>query len=204
MESEEKKESTVKSIAREIFTFVLIAVGIVLPFRIYIAEPYLVSGASMDPTFENGHYLIVDKLSYRFSEPDRNMVVIFKYPLDPSKRFIKRIIGLPGETITAENGLVRIINEANPEGFLVNQPYVVHSSFDFFEKKLGPDEYFVMGDNRSGSYDSRLWGPLPKKYILGKPILRLLPLYEIKAWDFRPKPNQFRRYAPTLPIRLPI
>ena len=179
MESEEKKESTFKSVAKEIFIFILIAVGIVLPFRIYMAEPYIVSGASMDPTFESGDYLIVNKISYRFKNPERNTVVIFRYPNDTSKNFIKRIIGLPNETVVAKENTIRIINKKNPDGFEIDQSYIIHNVSLNFEKTLGPNEYFVMGDNRSESFDSRSWGPLAKKYILGEPILRLYPLSEI-------------------------
>ena len=178
MESEQK-QSSFKSILKEITIFVLIAFGIVLPFRLYIAEPYIVSGASMDPTFETGDYLIVDKISYRFGLPKRNTVVVFRYPGDTRKSFIKRIIGLPGETVVEKDNTVTIINAENPKGFTVDQSYVAHSAPANFQKTLGPDEYFVMGDNRAESFDSRSWGPLPKKDILGKPILRLLPITEI-------------------------
>ena len=179
VEPKESKSSSFKSIAREIIIFVVIAFGIVLPFRIYIAEPYIVSGASMDPTFETGDYLIVDKISYHFKMPGRNTVVVFRYPGDTSKSFIKRIIGLPGETIIQNSNTVSILNAENPKGFVIDQSYVSHNSPANFEKTLGPDEYFVMGDNRAESFDSRSWGPLPKKYILGKPVLRLLPISEI-------------------------
>lgn len=177
--SKKKTKSTILIILKEILVFILISVGIVLPFRIYIAEPYIVSGASMDPTFETGDYLIVDKISYEIGKPKRNTVVIFRYPNDPSKSFIKRIIGLPGEKVVMKDNIVSIINTENPNGFVVDQSYVTHKSPSTFEKELGPDEYFVMGDNRLESFDSRSWGPLPSKYILGEPILRLLPLKKI-------------------------
>ena len=175
----DEKTSSFKSIIKEVIIFAVIAFGIVLPFRLYIAEPYIVSGASMDPTFETGDYLIVNKISYRFEKPERNTVVVFRYPGDTSKSFIKRIIGLPGETIVMKDNTVSIINTENPKGFVVDQSYVSHASPGNLEKTLGPDEYFVMGDNRAESFDSRSWGALPKQYILGKPILRLLPLTEI-------------------------
>jgi signal peptidase I len=175
----EKKKSTFKEILREIVIFALIAFGVVLPFRVYIAEPYLVDGRSMSPTFETGDYLIVDKLSYEIGTPKRNSVVVFKYPNDTSKSFIKRIIGLPGETVSIKNSIVTITNTENPKGFTIDQSYVVYPSQGNFEKTLGSDEYFVMGDNRAESFDSRSWGPLPKKDIIGKPIIRLFPLSKI-------------------------
>ena len=179
LEIKSQKKSKAKEIFREIVIFIIIAFGIVLPFRIYIAEPYLVDGRSMDPTFATGDYLIVDKLSYELGTPKRNSVIVFRYPNDPSKSFIKRIIGLPGETVVMKDNAVRIINAENPEGFIIDQSYVTHTSPASFEKKLAGDEYFVMGDNRAESFDSRFWGPLPKKYILGKPIVRLWPISQI-------------------------
>ena len=175
-----------KSVIREIFIFALIAFGVVLPFRIYIAEPYIVDGASMDPTFATGNYLIIDKISYKLSGLDRNSVVVFKYPNDPSKNFIKRIIGLPGDIITVKDNVTRIVNSNSPKGFNLDQSYVAHECqsssgkcISSFQKILGPDEYFVMGDNRVESFDSRSWGPVPANNILGKPILRLWPLDKI-------------------------
>lgn len=176
---ETKKKATWKEILKEIFIFVIIAFGIVLPFRLYIAEPYLVDGRSMDPTFATGDYLIVDKLSYEIGTPQRNTVVVFKYPNDPSKTFIKRIIGLPGETIIIKDDVVTIKNKENLDGFVVDGTYVTHHSTGSYEKTLGADEYYVLGDNRAESFDSRYWGPLQKKYILGKPVLRLFPIGKI-------------------------
>ncbi len=174
------KKSAVKSLLKEILIFAVIAFGIVLPFRIYIAEPYIVDGASMDPTFHTGDYLIVDKLSYELGAPKRNTVIVFKYPNDPSKNFIKRVIGLPGETVVIKDTVVKIVNAEHPEGLVVDQSYVAHLGLPInLEYKLSGDEYFVMGDNRAESFDSRSWGPLNKKFILGEPVLQLWPLNQI-------------------------
>ena len=162
---------------KELLKLVFISLAIVIPFRLFIAQPFIVDGASMDPTFHTGDYLIVDELSYRFKTPERGSVLIFKYPRDPSKSFIKRVIGLPGETISLVNGKVSIINKEHPEGMPLN----LNESFVKFVKQetanfvLGDDEYFVMGDNRAGSADSRAWGPVPASNIVGRPILRFLP-----------------------------
>ena len=177
--TESKRQSTLKSILREVFIFAVIAFGIVLPFRMYVAEPYVVSGASMDPTFTTGDYLIVDKLSYKLGEPKRNTVIVFRYPNDPTKNFIKSIIGLPGDTVTEVGNTIRITNPENPRGFEIDQSYVTHPLSGSFQKTLGKDEYFVLGDNRAESFDSRYWGVLRGEYILGKPILRLWPLGEL-------------------------
>jgi signal peptidase I len=171
-----KKSSQEKSFIRELVEFAIIAVVIVIPFRIFIAQPFVVNGASMDPTFENGQYLIVDQLSYRFTPPERGSVLIFKYPKDTSKYFIKRVIGLPGETVSIKDGIVSIKNNARPEGFTLDEPYIVYSKTDSFQMTLDSDEYFVLGDNRAGSADSRIWGPMPSEDIIGRPLIRLFPV----------------------------
>lgn len=163
----------------EMVRYLVIASLIVFPFRMFVAQPYIVSGSSMDPTFENGDYLIVDQISKRFSEPKRESVLIIRYPVDPSKFFIKRLIGFPNETIEIKNGIVTIFNESHPEGFSLDNSYIEHEKSDNFSIKLGDSEYFVMGDNRANSSDSRVWGPLPSEDIVGKPILRLFPIKKI-------------------------
>ncbi len=160
---------------QELLKLVVLSVIIVVPFRLYIAQPFIVEGASMDPTFENGQYLIVDELSYRFRDPERGEVLIFKYPKDPSKYFIKRIIGLPGEKVSISGGQVTIYNDGNPEGFTLEEPYVQLTKADSSSLTLADDEYFVMGDNRLQSADSRSWGPVPKGNIIGRPIIRFIP-----------------------------
>lgn len=173
------QKSTFKKIAKEIVSFGLIILAVIL-FRIYVAEPYLVDGRSMYPTFETGDYLIVDKISYNFTEPKRDSVIIFKYPKDTKRSFIKRIIGLPGETVSLRQGKLTIINKENPDGFVINEPYVEYKSEETLTVTLKDDEYFVMGDNRKESFDSRIWGPLNKKYMLGRPVLRLFTVSETR------------------------
>lgn len=166
----------------ELARFAIIAIIIVVPIRIFIAQPFIVSGSSMYPTFENGQYLIVDELSYRLGEPSRDDVVIFKYPLQEDKFFIKRIIGLPGETVEIKKDVVTIYNAENPNGIVLAEPYV-KVNFDTDEKRtLKDDEYFVMGDNRSASSDSRYWGPVRRELLVGKAFLRLLPPTHLGVW----------------------
>lgn len=160
---------------KELFKLVLLSILIVMPFRLFIAQPFLVEGASMDPTFETGDYLIVDEFTYRFKTPARGSILIFKYPNDPGKSFIKRVIGLPGETISIFGGQVTIINREHPEGFVLDEPYVGLGKDDTLSYTLGASEYFVMGDNRLGSADSRIWGPVPQDNIIGRPIIRFYP-----------------------------
>ncbi len=160
---------------KELIKLIILSLLIVVPFRLYIAKPFIVEGASMAPTFETGDYLIVDELSYRFQAPARGSILIFKYPRDPSKSFIKRIIGLPGETVSVSDGRVSIINSEHPDGFKLNEPYVKLSKQESFNNVLGLGEYFVLGDNRLGSADSRIWGPVPARNIVGRPLIRFFP-----------------------------
>ncbi len=178
---EENKTKKINSFW-ELVRYGVIALIIVIPFRIFIAQPYVVSGSSMDPTFKDADYLIVDQLSKRFEDPKRGDVLIIRYPKDPSKFFIKRLIGFPEETVLITDGVVSIYDETNEKSFVLDEPYVIFKKNENFSIKLERDEYFVMGDNRAGSSDSRIWGPLPKKFIIGKPIIRLLPLNKIDKW----------------------
>lgn len=166
----------------ELIRFVFIAVFIVLPIRMFIAQPFIVSGASMDPTFENGEYLIVDEISYAFEEPQRGDVIIFKYPLDPSKYFIKRIIALPGEHLSVTEDTITIRNDENPDGFTLDETYLSHKTFGNVDVVLEEDEYFVMGDNRPASSDSRIWGPLKEEFIIGRALVRLLPVTRVNVF----------------------
>lgn len=163
----------------ELIRFVLIAVFVVLPIRVFIAQPFIVSGSSMDPTFKNGEYLIVDEISYRFEEPARGDVIIFKYPNDPSKFFIKRIIGLPGEHVSISGNAVSVANGTSSETLQLDESYLSHPTLGTIDVTLGDEEYFVMGDNRPASSDSRVWGPLNRDFIIGRALVRLLPVTKV-------------------------
>ncbi|MBI1957376.1 MAG: signal peptidase I [Candidatus Niyogibacteria bacterium] len=142
--------------AWEIIKFALVVLVVVLPIRFYVAQPFIVSGASMVPTFESGNYLIIDEFTYTFiREPQKGEVIVFRYPNDPSKFFIKRVVGLPGEEVIVDGR----------------------------EWTLAADEYFVMGDNRLQSLDSRSFGALPRSNITGRALLRLWPP---KAFAYEP------------------
>lgn len=160
----------------EMLRFSLIALIIVIPIRMFIAQPFIVSGASMQETFHTGEYLIVDQLTYHFSEAKRGDVIVFRYPKDPSKFFIKRVIGEPGDTVNIEGSTVRISNAQNPNGFILNEPYIKSmANGSPITEILGEREYFVMGDNRDQSSDSRVWGVLQEERIVGRAYLRLFP-----------------------------
>lgn len=167
------------SFLSELINVALLAALIVLPLRLFVAQPFIVSGSSMDPTFANGDYLIVDQLSYKLNNPHRGDVIIFRYPNDPSKYFIKRVIGLPGETITIRGNITTITGPEHDEPLTLEEPFVEFSSSNDISVTLEKDEYFVMGDNRRASSDSRVWGPLPRDNIVGRAFLRLLPANHI-------------------------
>lgn len=164
---------------KEVVTFIVLAVLIVVPVRLFVAQPFVVDGESMHPTFENGQYLIVDELTYHFEAPKRGDVIVFRYPGDPSIFYIKRIIGLPGETVDITKGVVTITKEDGTQ-LTLNEPYVVAEDASYSEdSSLAAGQYFVMGDNRPNSSDSRVWGVLPANDIMGRVFLRLLPLSTI-------------------------
>lgn len=171
-----RMKDTGKGILKDLVLLVLLIFIVVIPIRAFVVSPFVVDGESMHPTFENLDYLIVDELVYDFEKPQRGDVIVFRYPGDPSVFYIKRIIGLPGETVSINRGVVTI-TETNGKKITLSEPYVVYEDATYTKSvTLGPGEYFVMGDNRPNSSDSRVWGPLPRKNIIGRVDVRLLPL----------------------------
>jgi len=176
---EKTQEKTGAQSFWELVRFAVMALIIVIPIRVFLAEPFVVSGSSMVPTFEDGNYLIIDKISYRLNDPKRDDVIIFRYPNDQTKFFIKRIIGLPNETVDIKGDVVIITNGEHKDGLKLSEPYVKNIANNILHFELKSDEYFVMGDNRSGSSDSRYWGGVKRNLITGKAFLRLLPVKKI-------------------------
>ncbi|PIR73382.1 MAG: signal peptidase I [Candidatus Moranbacteria bacterium CG10_big_fil_rev_8_21_14_0_10_35_21] len=186
--------SGVGSFILEIVKVFLMALIIIMPVRIFLFQPFFVQGASMEPNFENNQYLIINEFGYRqtaaeianvklftvkpFKKIERQTVVVFRYPKKPDQFFIKRIIGLPGEKVEIKNNQVIIYNEENSDGFVLNEkeylPGSVKTVWDY-SIKLKEDEYFVLGDNRMFSSDSRSWGSVPEEDIIGKVLLRAWP-----------------------------
>lgn len=160
----------------EIIQIVVLAAIIVLPIRYFIFQPFIVKGQSMEPNFEDGDYLIIDELSYKFREPKRGEVVVFKNPRNPPQRFIKRIIGLPGETVEIKDGQVTIFNEKGSQVLDESEYLSFGQTLGNVRVSLKEREYFVLGDHRISSSDSRQWGALPKENIVGRVYLRLWPL----------------------------
>ena len=156
---------------------VAISLAIILPIRYYLVQPFFVKGASMEPNFEDGDYLLVDELSYRFRDVKRGEVVIFRYPQQPSQFFIKRVIGLPGETVRIKDNGVTIFNAENSDGLVLSETYLAPEQKTIGETttKLDDNEYFVLGDNRLQSSDSRRWGSVNRTLITGRAFLRPWP-----------------------------
>ncbi|MBI4991744.1 MAG: signal peptidase I [Candidatus Harrisonbacteria bacterium] len=170
----------------EVLEVVVVAVVTVFLIRSFLIQPFLVSGASMEPTFGTGNYLIIDEITYRLREPKRGEVIVFKYPDNPSTYYIKRIVGLPGEKVEIKKGSVYIADNENLNGMLLEEEYlpVGLKTSGNLSTALSGEEYFVLGDNRNYSYDSRSWGTLPKKYIIGIARLRLLPITKVQAFAY--------------------
>ena len=150
---------------------ILVSLAVVLLIRTFVVQPFYVRGASMEPNFEDGEYLIINEIDYRLEEPQRGDVIVFRYPLDPSEYFIKRIVGLPGDVIEIDRGQITI------NGKKMEEPYLdlYLETYGKVHISLGPDEFYVLGDNRSASSDSRRWGVLPRRNIIGKVWLRGWP-----------------------------
>ena len=177
------KIKEVLSFFGEIFQIVIIALVIVLPIRYLVFQPFIVKGASMEPNFHNSDYLIVDELSYRFRGPERGEIVVFKYPNDPSQMFIKRVIALPREQIELNSGQIIVTDKTGQKVNINENEYLAFLASSQFlgEKKmiLAENEYFVMGDNRGHSFDSRKWGALPRENIIGRVVFRAWPVPDL-------------------------
>ena len=163
----------------ELAKVALLAALVVVPLKLFVFQPFVVRGDSMEPNFHDGDYLIVDELSYRFRNPERGEVIVFHFPGDHSRQYIKRIIGLPGERVALEGGRITVSSSEEEEG-----SFVLHES-SYLPKEgetggsssfaLKKGEYFVLGDNRKFSSDSRAWGAVPQDQIIGRTLLRAFP-----------------------------
>lgn len=156
----------------KIAIFAGLTIGLV---RYFLFKPFYVKGQSMEPTFHEHEYLIIDELTYRFRPPDRGEVVVFKAPVNEKDYYLKRVIALPGERVKVENNRVIIYNELNPQGVVVEEEYLHEATPGVVSWTLGEDEYFVMGDNRDESFDSRRFGPVERRDIIGRTWLRGWP-----------------------------
>lgn len=180
-------DSVLKTIGEffiEIVKVVVISLAIIIPVRYFLIQPFYVKGASMEPSFHDHEYLIINEIGYRFDQPKRGDIIVFRYPKDPSQYYIKRIIGLPGEKLKIKDNKVFIYNEQlqnyvelNEEVYLsedVDTPNMGKSEFE-----MGPDEFFVLGDNREASLDSRRFGAVSRRLIIGKAWVRGWPFDKV-------------------------
>lgn len=179
----------------EIAKVALISAAIIIPIRYFLIQPFFVKGASMEPTFHDKEYLIVDELSYRFNSPERGQVIVFRYPRNPQEYFIKRIIGLPGEEVQVKDGKVTVFSSAYPDGLILDESYLPANLETYSDSEakvtVGADEYYVLGDNRGASKDSRYFGIVNKSFVTGKILFRGWPFNEITVFnkDYWPQYN---------------
>jgi signal peptidase I len=168
---EETKENPVASFIKELPLLVIIAFVVAWLIKSFIIQPFYIPSGSMEPTFVVGDHVLVNKFVYRFTKPARGEVIVFRYPLDPSKDYIKRIVGFPGETVEIKNSHVYISGKKLNESYAATEM----GTPDFGPIKVPANKLFVLGDNRNNSADSRAWGMLPGRNILGKAIFLYWP-----------------------------
>lgn len=168
----------------EVIQVVAVSSAIIIPIRYFLIQPFYVKGASMEPNFYDHEYLIIDELSYRLRDPERGEIVVFRYPRDPKQFFIKRVIGLPGDTVEISNGKITLYTEEHPNGFVLEEEYIVHERTDGkLRTTLLENEYFLLGDNRDESLDSRAFGAVKRAGIIGRVWIRGLPLSRLGTFE---------------------
>ncbi|MBI5732002.1 MAG: signal peptidase I [Candidatus Magasanikbacteria bacterium] len=163
----------------------LFAVITIVLVRYFLFKPFYVRGASMEPNFFDKEYLIIDEITFRLREPQRGEIIVFHYPGNRSEYFLKRIIGLPGERIKIKDNEVMIYNNEHPEGLTLAEAYLPPGlpSRPDVSYTLGSSQVFVLGDNRNSSFDSRFFGPIEKKDIVGRVVLRGYPFNRVKVFS---------------------
>lgn len=174
----------------ELVKIIVISLAIIFPIRYFLIQPFYVKGASMEPNFFDQEYLIINEIDYRFNQPKRGDIVVFRYPRNPQEYFIKRVIGLPGERVQFKAGDIYIINKDNPSGVLLKEPYLPEGlkTFSLTDEiiTVGEKEFYVLGDNRNSSKDSRSFGAVNKSFFIGKVMLRGWPFNRIHYFDNQP------------------
>ena len=190
-DSENKNEnksffSEIKDFSLETVKIVVISLIVIVAIRTYVMQPFFVSGKSMEPNFHDGDYLIVDEISYRLDEPKRGDVIIFRYPKNTKEFFIKRIIGLPGERVEIKDSEIIIYNNENQDGITLDENIYIPLNTETtgsYDTILKSDEYYVLGDNRNASADSRIWGVLEEHFIIGKAWIRAWPVGDFSVFE---------------------
>jgi signal peptidase I len=167
----------------EIVQIAVLALAIILPVRYFLIQPFVVKGASMEPNFYDSEYLIIDELTFRFRSPERGEIVVFRPPQHHEQYYIKRVIGLPGETVEIRAGVITILNEEHPNGFVLTESYITEVTEGRDRRTLGADEYYVLGDNRDASLDSRYFGSVKIDEFIGRVWVRGLPLDRASTFE---------------------
>lgn len=172
----------------ELLKIIVISLVIIIPVRYFLIQPFYVKGASMEPNFYDHEYLIIDEITYRFRDPERGEIIVFRYPRNPQEYFIKRIIGLPGEKIAFRDGAIYIYNSAHPDGYhLPEDSYLAEGvmTYSLTEEPItiGENEFFVLGDNRNSSKDSRSFGAVNRSFLTGRVLLRGWPLSRVEYFE---------------------
>ncbi|MFH1667798.1 MAG: signal peptidase I [Candidatus Komeilibacteria bacterium] len=181
--NDERGAESVKSFIFEIVKVLIISLIIIIPIRAYVVQPFYVDGDSMEPNFSDGQYLVVDEISYRFKEPQRGDIVIFHPPNNPKVYYIKRMIGLPGEVVDIKDGVIRVFAKDSTEALIIDEQKYLSADFQLRPSEndhvvLADDEYYLLGDNRQSSLDSRRLGPINANLIKGRVVLRAFPFDE--------------------------
>lgn len=176
------KLAKVGSYLWELIKVVAISLAIVLPIRYFLVQPFYVKGASMEPNFHDYEYLIIDELSYRWRVPERGEVVVMRDPLEHSKFFIKRIIGVPGDLIFIDQGDVYVNSNLLDESLYLADNIKTQAVNGVSEVTLQDNEYFVMGDNRPASFDSRRFGAVDKSEFVGRVWIRAWPFTQFATY----------------------
>ena len=171
---------------RDLLPVIVVSLGIIIPVRYFLIQPFYVKGASMEPNFHDNEYLIIDELSYRFNEPQRGDIVVFRYPNDPSEFFIKRVIGLPGERIVVKDGHITVFTSLHPEGVTLDETEYLGTTLTSQTRDvtLGNDEFYLLGDNRQASLDSRIFGPVHRSFLVGRVWVRGWPADKAQVFDY--------------------
>lgn len=198
---EQQEQENMKDFIIEVVKMFFLALVIIVPVRMFLVQPFIVRGASMEPNFHEKEYLIINEFGYKNTpinilgndlvtvEPHKDLerfdVIVFRSPHDEKQFYIKRVIGLPGETVGVDNGEVTIYNVEHPDGFVLSEnAYLPEGRKTNGSQKvvLSEDEYYVLGDNRPASSDSRVFGALKKDAVIGKVLLRAWPINKVSLF----------------------
>ncbi len=194
----EEEYLTTTELLLEMVKILVLAAVVIIPIRAFLFQPFFVQGSSMEPNFDDGEYLVISEFGYKqttipvadikttpFRELGRQQPIVFRFPKDPSQYFIKRVIGLPGEAVEIRGGRVYIYNAVHPDGYALDESAYLDPAVktsDMKKTAVAESQYFVLGDNRSFSYDSRAFGPIDRTAVIGRVLLRAWPLDEIALY----------------------